>query len=70
MFPLHTQFASACFSLQAQAADDFRRKQAAAAAEVLRRQVEEKAARDAQIKETYANKVSDSYFKQFGTSHR
>lgn len=55
---------------QAQAADDFRRKQAAAAAEVLRRQVEEKAARDAQIKETYANKVSDSYFQQFGTSHR
>ncbi|KAF6260758.1 coiled-coil protein associated with protofilament ribbons [Scenedesmus sp. NREL 46B-D3] len=55
---------------QAQAAGDFRRKQAAAAAEVLRRQVEEKAARDAQVKETYSNKVSDSYYAQFGTSHR
>lgn len=56
--------------LQAQSADEFRRKQAAAAAAVLKEQMAAKAARDAQIKELYANKVTDDYFKQFGTSHR
>jgi hypothetical protein len=52
------------------AAEDFRRKQAAAAAEQLKQQMADKAARDAQLKDLYANKIDDSYFKQFGTSHR
>jgi len=52
------------------AAEDFRRKQAAAAAEELERQMAEKVARDAQLKELYANKVDDNFFSQFGTSHR
>jgi hypothetical protein len=48
----------------------FRRKQALEAAEVLRKQMAEKAAADAARKELYANQVTDAYFVQFGTSHR
>mmetsp|Transcript_10904 Transcript_10904/g.18922 ORF Transcript_10904/g.18922 Transcript_10904/m.18922 type:complete len:368 (+) Transcript_10904:113-1216(+) len=55
---------------QAIRVDDFRQQQVSRAAEVLRKQREEKQARDAGLKELYANKVAPEYFMQFGTSHR
>eukprot|EP00775_Hariotina_reticulata_P011333 gene11333-11483_t len=55
---------------QALSAEDFRRKQAAATAEQLKQQMAGKAARDAQLRDLYANKIDESYFKQSGTSHR
>jgi hypothetical protein len=55
---------------QALAAALARRDAAAAGAAALRRQAEEKAARDAALRESYANRVTASYFDQFGTSHR
>ena len=56
--------------LQAQSAESFKRKQAEAAAAVLKEQMAAKAAKDAAAKELYANKVTEDYFMQFGTSHR
>lgn len=56
--------------VQAQSVDTFKRKQAEAAAGVLREQMTAKAAKDADRNELYANKVTEDYFKQFGTSHR
>lgn len=55
---------------QQRRADDFRKAQAAARAAFLREQASEKAARDARLAETYANKLAPEYFSQFGTSHR
>lgn len=57
-------------SMQALSADAFKRKQAEAAAAVLKEQMAAKAAKDAAEKELYANKVTEGYFQQFGTSHR
>ncbi len=55
---------------QAGRADAFRRAQAEAAAAVLRAQMEEKKRRTAALDEAYANKVTDGYWAQWGTSHR
>ncbi|KAJ9526128.1 hypothetical protein QJQ45_009591 [Haematococcus lacustris] len=59
-------------AMDAQAArvDDFKRQQLAKAADVLRKQTEEKAARDKALSELYANKIAPEFFQQFGTSHR
>jgi hypothetical protein len=56
--------------LQAARVDDFKRQQLARAAEVLRKQQEEKTVRDKALNDLYANKVAPEYFLQFGTSHR
>eukprot|EP00955_Chlamydomonas_euryale_P111930 366097-Chlamydomonas_euryale.AAC.43 len=55
---------------QASAVDDFRRRQAAAVQDRLKQQMEEKRRRDAAQAELYANKISDEYHRQWGTSHR
>ena len=60
----------AAYPVQAQSVDAFKRKQAEAAATVLREQMAAKAAKDAAVNDLYANKVTDDYFMQFGTSHR
>ncbi|KIZ01484.1 hypothetical protein MNEG_6478 [Monoraphidium neglectum] len=60
----------AALARQALNAELARRQQAAATAEALRRQMEEKRVRDAALREVYANRVAPSYFEQFGTSHR
>ncbi|KAJ9504974.1 hypothetical protein QJQ45_030463 [Haematococcus lacustris] len=59
-------------AMDAQAArvDDFKRQQLAKAADVLRKQTEEKTARDKALSELYANKIAPEFFQQFGTSHR
>ena len=36
----------------------------------LQKQAQEKAERDAKLKDTYANTIAPEYFSQFGTSHR
>ena len=59
-----------CFYVQAQEVERFKRQQAQAAADVLKKQVEAKKEADARTKELYANKVTDAYYAQFGTSHR
>ena len=51
-------------------AEEFRRQQAAAAAQVLQRQVAEKASRTQALDATYAGEIRPEYFTQFGTSHR
>ncbi len=38
--------------------------------QVLKRQTEEKAARDQALADLYANKIAPEFFTQFGTSHR
>lgn len=55
---------------QARNVDDFRRQQLSAVQEFQRKQLEEKAARDKEQAELYRNKINDSFFNQFGTSHR
>ncbi|KAG1678252.1 hypothetical protein FOA52_013872 [Chlamydomonas sp. UWO 241] len=55
---------------QARQVDDFKTAQLKAAQEVLRRQMSEKAARDAGTSALYKGAVTDAYFGQFGTSHR
>ncbi len=55
---------------QASRVDDFKRQQLAKAADVLRAQREEKAARDKAQSELYANAIAPEFFEQFGTSHR
>lgn len=50
--------------------DQFRRQQEQERLAFLKRQAEEKRARDAALNEVYANAVSPGYFAQFGTSHR
>lgn len=59
-------------AMNAQAArvDEFKKQQLARAADVLRKQAEEKAVRDKATAELYANKIAPEYFLQFGTSHR
>ena len=39
-------------------------------AEKQQEQVLDKCKRDAYLQELYSNRIDDSYFKQFGTSHR
>lgn len=56
--------------LQAVSSDAFKRQQAKAAAAVLQEQIAAKAAKDAAERELYANRVTEGYFQQFGTSHR
>lgn len=56
--------------MQALHVDAFRRQQAAQAAAILKEQIAAKAAKDAEMDELYANKVTSDYFAQFGTSHR
>lgn len=55
---------------QAASAETFRRQQAAAAAEVLQRQMQEKTSRTQALDSTYAGEIRPEYFTQFGTSHR
>ncbi|KAF5829712.1 RIB43A-domain-containing protein [Dunaliella salina] len=55
---------------QASRVEEFKRQQAVKAAEVLKRQTEEKAARDQSLNELYSNKIAPEFFSQFGTSHR
>lgn len=50
--------------------DNFRRQQEQDRLAFLKRQAEEKRARDKTLNEVYANAVSPGYFSQFGTSHR
>ena len=57
-------------SEQARRVEDFRRGQAAKAQEVITKQVGEKEQRDKELSTLYKNKIHDSYFLQFGTSHR
>jgi len=58
------------FSEAVRGAEDFRRQQAVAAAANLQRQAADKAARDREVNEMYANKITADFFTQFGTSHR
>mmetsp|Transcript_39826 Transcript_39826/g.88539 ORF Transcript_39826/g.88539 Transcript_39826/m.88539 type:complete len:368 (-) Transcript_39826:472-1575(-) len=55
---------------QARQVDDFRKNQMAKAQDVLKKQMEEKANRDKDLKDLYQNQIHDSFFQQFGTSHR
>lgn len=55
---------------QVRKVEAFKRQQAAAAAETLKRQMADKAARDASTTRLYANEIRPEYFAQFGTSHR
>lgn len=57
-------------SEQARNVDDFKKAQALKAQEFLKKQMEEKQAKDKDQADLYANKIHDSYFQQFGTSHR
>jgi len=59
-------------AMDAQAArvDEFKKQQLARAADVLKRQAEEKGVRDKALSDLYANKIAPEYFLQFGTSHR
>ena len=57
-------------SEQARRVDDFKKGQAVKAQEVLRKHVGEKEQRDKELSSLYKNKIHDSYFTQFGTSHR
>lgn len=50
--------------------DAFRKAQMARAQDVLKKQMEEKAARDKQLSGLYRNSIAPEYFTQFGTSHR
>jgi len=50
--------------------EDFKKQQAAKAAEVLKKQAEEKAQRDKDLAGLYKNQISATFFEQFGTSHR
>eukprot|EP00892_Ulva_mutabilis_P006915 jgi/Ulvmu1/4596/UM002_0325.1 len=50
--------------------DNFCRQQEQERLAFLKRQAEEKRARDAALNDVYANAVSSCYFEQFGTSHR
>jgi hypothetical protein len=56
--------------LQAQEVERFKRQQAQAAADVLKQQMEAKKEANARTKELFANKVTEDYYAQFGTSHR
>ena len=55
---------------QARNVDDFKKQQAAKAQDTLRKQMEEKQQRDRELAEMLKNKIDDTYFGQFGTSHR
>lgn len=55
---------------QAGRVDDFRKAQALRSQDVLRKQMEDKAQRDKDLSSLYKNKIDDTYFQQFGTSHR
>ena len=57
-------------SEQARRVEDFKKGQAAKAQEVLKKQVGEKEQRDKELSSLYKNKIHDSFFTQFGTSHR
>ena len=55
---------------QARRVDDFKKGQAVKAQEILKKQVADKEQRDKELASLYKNKIHDSYFQQFGTSHR
>lgn len=55
---------------QSRRVDDFKKAQAAKAADVLKKQQAEKQERDKSTKELYTNKYAPEFFGQFGTSHR
>ncbi|KAG2450209.1 hypothetical protein HYH02_000310 [Chlamydomonas schloesseri] len=55
---------------QAQRVDEFKKAQMARAAEILKKQQEEKADRDKHLASLYRNKMAPEFFTQFGTSHR
>jgi hypothetical protein len=50
--------------------DAFKKAQMARAQDILKKQMEEKAARDKQLSGLYRNAIAPEYFTQFGTSHR
>lgn len=50
--------------------DAFKKEQMARAQGILKKQMEEKQARDSQLKSLYRNAVAPEFFTQFGTSHR
>ncbi|MEW5303281.1 MAG: hypothetical protein WDW36_005988 [Sanguina aurantia] len=56
--------------VDARQVEEFRRNQAARSSGILRKQQEEKASRDKELKALYQNAISPEYFQQFGTSHR
>jgi hypothetical protein len=55
---------------QSRRVEDFKKGQLAKAQEVLKKQIDEKEHRDKNLASLYRNKIHDSYFLQFGTSHR
>lgn len=55
---------------QARQVEEFRRNQAARSSGILKKQAEEKAARDKELNALYKNAIAPEYFQQFGTSHR
>ena len=55
---------------QAQDLDAFRREQRVAVADTLKRQHDTKVNRDQTLKTLYTNVPDQSYYRQWGTSHR
>ena len=55
---------------QGRRVEDFKKQQLDRAAEVLKKQMAEKAERDKDLSTLYKNKIAPEYFLQFGTSHR
>lgn len=61
---------SRALAAQARTVDDFKKAQAQRAQDFLKKQMEDKEQRDKEQADLYRNKIDDSYFLQFGTSHR